>query len=212
MKETTSLSLALVLLLSGCSDPKAASESNFKKAAQAYLDSVYPKCYVTQTFPYTTTYHTGRKDTGDLLHALVKAGLLAEKELSRQKTDGWMTAKGDDFIVKSTFELTEEGRKHYKSDGGKPMGYDAGGYCAGKAEVDEIVRYTEPSDALGTRISRVNYTYRVKDLPKWALTPELVAVVPALKQDVESKEKPVKVTEGFVLTNEGWIHQSLFKD
>lgn len=212
MKETTSLSLALVLLLSGCSDPKAASDSNFKKAAQAYLDSVYPKCYVTQTFPYTTTYHTGGTDSGNVLSALVKAGLLVEKELSRQKIPSWMALNGNDTVVKSSFELTDEGRKHYKPDGGKTMGYDAGGFCTGKGVVDEILRYTEPSDAFGTRVSRVNYTYRVKDLPKWALTPELVAASPALKEDIESKEKPVKVTHAFVLTSEGWVHESLFKD
>lgn len=43
-----------VLALTGCNDPKKASESNFKEAAQQYLDTVYPACYVKANFPYKT--------------------------------------------------------------------------------------------------------------------------------------------------------------
>ena len=38
--------LALLATLAGCSDTKDASEANFHKAAQAYLDTQYPHCFV----------------------------------------------------------------------------------------------------------------------------------------------------------------------
>ena len=41
-----------VLALTGCNDPKKPSESNFKEAAQQYLDTVYPACYIKANFPY----------------------------------------------------------------------------------------------------------------------------------------------------------------
>ncbi|HEE3907966.1 TPA: hypothetical protein R7D07_004923 [Klebsiella pneumoniae] len=40
-----------VLALTGCNDPKKPSESNFKEAAQQYLDTVYPACYIKANFP-----------------------------------------------------------------------------------------------------------------------------------------------------------------
>ncbi|MBK2465088.1 hypothetical protein NXH40_29185, partial [Klebsiella pneumoniae] len=42
-----------VLALTGCNDPKKPSESNFKEAAQQYLDTVYPACYIKANFPGT---------------------------------------------------------------------------------------------------------------------------------------------------------------
>lgn len=40
--------------VAGCSDPKKASEENFEKAAQAYLDTQYPKRFVLTSFPVQT--------------------------------------------------------------------------------------------------------------------------------------------------------------
>lgn len=201
--------LMLLAGLAGCSDPKAATGKNFKAAAQDYLDSTYPKCYVARNFPVTEEYFPG--EPGSSLPGLAKAGLVSETELSRREIADW-SGGGKKTRVKSTFDLTGEGRKFYKESVQHAMQGMVGAFCAGKAKVSEIVRYTEPSDAFGTRVSRVHYTYYVDDLPKWASTPELVSAVHSLKEDVESKDKPIKKTETFVLTNEGWVHQELFKD
>lgn len=194
-------------VLAGCSDPKAASEKNFKVAAQAYLDTIYPKCYVIQNFPITKDYYQG--DTRNSLIALAKAGLVQEKELSRKDVRDWGGEKR--IQVKSSFELSETGRKFYKQDVASAYGGKYSGFCVGKAEVMEVVRYTEPADTFGQRLSQVNFTYTVKDLPDWAKSSELIEAVPALKPDVGSDVEPLKRTDTFVLTNNGWMHGDLFK-
>lgn len=198
--------VAVLVALSGCSDPKAASEKNFKIAAQAYLDSVYPKCYHTETFPVTRDYIEGEKR--NVLPALVKAGLLSEQELSRVETRSW---SGDGkFLVKSAFSLTEDGRKFYMEPAKTPGQDKSGGFCLGKAEVTELARFTEPSEISGHRISRVNYSYAVKELPGWAKSEDIQAAIPDLKADAESAIEALKRTDTFVLTNTGWMHQALF--
>lgn len=198
--------VAVLVALTGCSDPKTANEKNFKIAAQAYLDSVYPKCYHTQIFPVTSDYYEGEKRY--VLPALAKAGLLSEQNLSRVEVKSWL-GEGK-FLVKSAFDLTEEGRKFYTeptktTDKGK-----SGGFCFGKAEVTGLARFTEPSDIGGHRLSRVNYSYAVSEIPAWAKSDDIVAVIPSLKADAESGVEPLKRTDTFVLTNNGWMHEALF--
>lgn len=72
----------IATLISGCSDPKAANEKNFKAAIQNYLDTAYPKCYVTMNFPKVIAYEVGGTET--TLRALVKVGLLSETVGSRE--------------------------------------------------------------------------------------------------------------------------------
>lgn len=56
MKPIIALSViaAGALALSGCNDPKEANESNFKTAAQQYLDTTYPECYFKANFPFNS--------------------------------------------------------------------------------------------------------------------------------------------------------------
>ncbi|PTA51929.1 hypothetical protein C9I61_28260, partial [Klebsiella pneumoniae] len=74
-----------VLALTGCNDPKKPSESNFKEAAQQYLDTVYPACYIKANFPYKTDGFN-INNMPEILHAMAEKGLLTETELSRKGT------------------------------------------------------------------------------------------------------------------------------
>lgn len=196
-------------LVSGCSDPKAANEKNFKAAIQNYLDTAYPKCYVATNFPTTTEYDVDR--TTVKLRALVKVGLLSESVGSREIITHFGNG-GKKSIPTPSFDLTEEGRKFYKADvRGELSNRKIGGFCLGKAIVKNITQFSEPADMFGHRISRVNYTYEVSGLPAWAKSPEIISVIYELKADVESDKTPIKRLDTLLLTNNGWVHEKLFK-
>ncbi|HBT4848241.1 TPA: hypothetical protein MB351_004303 [Klebsiella pneumoniae] len=198
-----------MLTLSGCNDPKKPSESNFKEAAQQYLNTVYPVCYIKANFPYKTD-GISFNNMPEVLHAMAEKGLLTEKELSRKHIDASWGIKAHDLVVNS-YDLTEEGKKYYKADAAKNIrGENIGGFCFGKATVTEVSNFTEPSDAMGQKISRVSFSYKVSEIPEWAKTPEILTAVRQIKKDVDSAKDGMKVTNVFVLTNNGWIHEKLF--
>ncbi|MBK0167378.1 hypothetical protein [Klebsiella sp. S69] len=114
-------------------------------------------------------------------------------------------------MVVNSYDLTEEGKKYYKPDAAKTMkGENIGGFCFGKATVTEVSNFTEPSDAMGQKISRVSFTYKVSEIPDWAKSPEIMNADRQLQKDVSSESEGVKVTNVFLLTNNGWIHERLF--
>lgn len=197
------------LALTGCDDPKKPSESNFKMAAQQYLDTVYPACYIKVNFPYKTD-GISFNNLPEILHAMAGKGLLTEQELSRKHIDASWGSNARDVVVNS-YALTEEGKKYYKPDAAKTMkGENIGGFCFGKATVTEVSNFTEPSDAMGQKISRVSFTYKVSEIPDWAKSPEIMNADRQLQKDVSSESEGVKVTNVFLLTNNGWIHERLF--
>ncbi|HAT1583132.1 TPA: hypothetical protein I8Y16_004009 [Raoultella ornithinolytica] len=217
MKPIIALSViaAGALALSGCNDPKDASESNFKAASQQYLDTVYPHCYVQMAMPVKKTRNVYEKKedqnaSDNALHILATKGLLDEKEISRKHYEKSYFSGAHD-AVETEYSLTEEGKKYFKPNISKTFGGDdIGGFCFGKAKVETITNFTEPSDAMGQKISRVNYTYTVTDIPEWAKSDDIIAASSKLKEDVASVQNPVSAKAVFVLTNKGWMHERLF--
>lgn len=217
MKTIVALSFlaAGTIALSGCNDPKDANESNFKVAAQQYLDSVYPHCYVQTALPGKETRNVyekkeDQKVSDNALHILATKGLLDEKEISRKHYEKSYFSGAHD-AVEIEYYLTEEGEKYFKPNVSKTFGGDdIGGFCFGKATVAEVNNFTEPSDAMGQKISRVAYTYKVTDIPEWAKSEDLTEKNNKLKEDVNSGQQPVSAKAVFVLTNKGWMHERLF--
>lgn len=201
----------LFYLVAACSgsDPKAANERNFQAAIQKYLDTAYPKCYFNQNFPASIEFDIG--GTRAKLQALARAGLVVEKEESRQEVKDPFGG-GKKTVVKSSFHLTDEGRKYYKADVIKTMSGDhIGGFCVGKATVKAVTQFSEPADMFGNRVSKVEYTYTVSDLPNWAKAPEVTAAIDAIKIDATSESKSVSAHAVLVLMNNGWAHEKLLK-
>ncbi|MCM2446200.1 hypothetical protein HGO41_13615 [Rahnella sp. CG8] len=145
----------------------------------------------------------------DILHVLAGKGLLTEKELSRKHVEASCGSKAHDVVVNS-HELTDEGKKFYMVDASKNMRGENLGGCFGKATVSAVSNFTEPSDAMGQKISRVSFSYKVTDIPDWDKSPEVAELNRQLKKDVDSELEPLKVTNVFLLTNNGWLHERLF--
>lgn len=118
------------------------------------------------------------------------AGLVTERDT--HSTHG-VSSVGKAANANLMYELTDEGRKYYKTDAVKTFnGNSIGGFCLGKASVKEIGQFTEPSDILGTRISCVNYTYSVSDLPAWETSLEQSAALREPKTGAMSQAEPLK--------------------
>ena len=199
----------LLAALTGCSDPKKANEENFEKAAQTYLDTQYPQCFVVTEFP-TETKDFDITGNNKALHALAQVGIIKEVELSRKEIPKslWQEQRTD---IRYSFDLTDEGRKFYKNDGQKLMnGTTAGGLCVGKAQVVSVDQFSEPGDMMGQKISRVTYSYKVHDLPDWARNEAVVATIRGLAPVIASEKTPIKETRAMILTNNGWVHERLF--
>lgn len=207
------LIVVVAVLVTACSDPKAANEKNFKIAIQKPLDKAYPRCYIKTNFPTTASSQKQQyKNYTSVFKVMVASGLLSEKEESREVKDGWQlfaTKPKMKTVVETVFNLTEEGKKFYKADviENNGFGETVGGFCFGKATVKDVSEFTEPADAGGMRATRVTYTYEVRDFPAWAKLPDFLAVLPELKKDVESDKSPIKGLDMLVLTNNGWVSQ-----
>ncbi|WP_087501645.1 hypothetical protein [Pseudomonas sp. SID14000] len=188
--------LALLATLAGCSNSEDTSEASFHKAAQAYLDTQYPHCFVTSSFP-TRTQDFDVHGTNKALHALAQVGVVSEKEISRTEVPArlWSPARTDIYYA---YDLTDEGRKYYKPDSG---------LCFGKAQVTAIEHFSEPSDATGQKVSRVTYAYKITGLPAWAGDDGVKASIAELDKAVASNDAPLKETREMLLTSQGWLLQ-----
>nr|WP_314613719.1 hypothetical protein [uncultured Pseudomonas sp.] len=201
--------LALLATLAGCSDTKDASEANFHKAAQAYLDTQYPHCFVVSNFP-TKTQDFDVTGTNKALHALAKVGIVSEREISRVEIPErlWQPARTDIYYA---YDLTDEGRKLYKADAQKMLnGSTRGGLCFGKAQVTAIEQFSEPGEMMGRTISDVTYAYKITGLPDWAGNEEVKSNIRDLGKAVATNDTPAREKRVMVLTNQGWVHERLF--
>lgn len=185
--------LALFATLAGCSNSEDTSEASFQKAAQAYLDTQYPRCFVISSFP-AKTQDFDLHGTNKALHALARVGVVSEKEISRTEVPArlWQAARTDIYYA---YELTDEGRRYYKADNG---------LCFGKAQVTAIEQFSKPSEVSGQKISNVTYAYKITGLPAWAGDEGVKASIAELGKAVASNDTPLKETRAMVLTSQGW--------
>ncbi|MFV3402931.1 MULTISPECIES: hypothetical protein [Pseudomonas] len=193
--------LALLATLLGCSDDQQATEAGLRKAAQAWLDTQYPRCFVVGHFPA----HTRDFDvdgTNQALRALAKAGVVSEKEIRRTEVPErlWQPARTDIYYA---YELTDNSRTYYKADALNGQG----GLCFGKAQVTQIEGFTPPQAQGGQQRTQLTYRYRIDDLPGWANDPALGAAIKGLAQASASAAKPIQATQSMLLTPAGWVSE-----
>lgn len=86
---------------------------------------------------------------------------------------------------------------------------DGGGFYAGRYELVDVFRFTEPADMFGHRVSQVTYTYRVKpsSIPNWATH----AAMRNRYENLRNLAQPIQKTDTFILSSEGWIHEDDMK-
>jgi hypothetical protein len=200
------------LMLVACSgDPKVASEKSFEAALQKYADKEGSQCFAHQAkFPLTHTAYGDEDGIFKNMSALKAAGLVDIKELEvKEQPDYSKRPPGKVAIRKLEIQLTDEGKKAFteKLDGAKVRAFGGGAFCFGKKTIVKVERFTEPSDAMGIKMSQVNYTYRIDDVPSWAKHEAVGKQFPEVAKAVGSSKEPLQGKAAVVLTNQGWIHE-----
>lgn len=169
----------------GCSDPKAANEKNFGNAIAEFLKSEGKSdayCIGLKEYP-RKSYSPDYDD--DLL---VAAGLLK-------------VGKPDAYGI-TVRDLTEKGKKYFTP--GK-------GFCYGQPTLHRIVNFSEPSSEFGSSMSEVNYEYKIENIPEWALEESVQKDRSGIRKAVSSQREPIREQDTLILTNNGWVHEELFK-
>ena len=194
----------LAAVLVACGNPKDANKSNFQKAIQAFLDTK-PNAICaplgSSEIPFTLAKNTFADADIQRQDALAQAGLLIRKDTTiQQKTwigDTVKTVPGVEYNV------TEEGKKYVEPGKSNGLVGQLAQLCFGKVKVTGIGQYTEPADAMGMKISRVQYSQEIQNIPSWANDAKVQAAFPAMARELQKKEAKTEL----VLTNEGWVDQ-----
>jgi hypothetical protein len=80
--------------------------------------------------------------------------------------------------------------------------------CIGHYKVDDVTRFSEPSNALGHTISEVAFTVSAVDVPDWAKDDKLAKLY-RLDQKLASH---AKASRTMVLASDGWIDSADFSN
>ncbi|MDF9428923.1 hypothetical protein EM868_03790 [Cupriavidus gilardii] len=114
---------------------------------------------------------------------------------------------GNKMEPATEYQATEKGKKFLVANGANTLaGQDA--FCTGKYTVVEVDNFTEPSDTMGVKVSRVNYRYKVEGADDWAKSEGVRA---NYKNFAEQVQGDAQGKAALILTNDGWMHERLFK-
>jgi hypothetical protein len=209
---TSSALLAASVSMGACSDPKEASEDNFRAIIEPVVKNAFcrqisiPQYRLTEkytddapAFPLiigaTPPQWGGSTETEmrSMLEAATKQGLLTRTA----KTAPAVYGSSSDALKPAqliTYEPTDKGKDVFRGVGGKRTGSpERPSVCFGEGKVDDIVRWTEPADAFGQTMTQVTYTYSGKNFPD---------SVP--KEMIEQASKPKEATIGLIKMSDGW--------
>jgi DNA-binding PadR family transcriptional regulator len=196
--------VAAVLVVAACGSPKDANKSNFSKAIQAYLDTQSALCvdvpFGREGHKLPAVIQEQKGSSKDRAEALVEAGLLGKRET--QVESRWST-RGE-MLPATEYQATELGKRYLvteKSGSAK--------FCTGKYKVTGIDNFTEPAQNqwVSATVSQATFQYEITDLAEWAQSEKLRAVYEREFKDLEKTQDKAAL----ILTNEGWIHERLFK-
>jgi hypothetical protein len=177
-----------MVLVGGCSNPKAANRTNFEKAIREYVNHEAENgkwCMGPKDYP-----KTWEEPFDDRPFTTLQFTRKASKVGSHWIYSIWL------------YELTEEGRKFHTP--GK-------GFCFAEPDLVEIGSFSEPSSFGPYTMSEVHYELKFKNIPQWTRqkafldwfrgNSEVLAILNS--QRVQDKAT-------LILTNSGWVHEKLF--
>jgi hypothetical protein len=193
--------LVLGLGLVGCSSPKDASKENFAKVISQKIAKEPHKppnnnvdCSIDVGVLGTETREAEKQE------ALVKLGFLSSRTV-REAIPPQALSLGSS--AQKIYELADKGKPiaHQSTDMTGSKNYSLR-YC--KVAFKEILSYTEPSDGMGVKYSKVKYAYTLVDFPDWVKDEALLNLSGSAKSAVDLAGKTLTAEQSLVLTNEGW--------
>lgn len=188
---------SLTLVLAACGSAKDANKRNFGKAIQAYLDTQNGLCAAVpaQDLPFTLAntgmFNQQYKQRAD---ALVDAGLL-----NRRDTE-IAALFGPSMTPATEYQVSDMGKKYLVGQ--------KSAFCTGKYALVEVDNFTDPSDMMGVKVSRVKFRYKVENLADWAHSERLRA---AYQDFADPSQTDIPQDAALILTNDGWMHERLFQ-
>ena len=205
MKKMTFLLAAV--LMTGCSNSKDASESNFKAALQEYYDQK-PACLdLSITFPYEeskNSYFLMKNEK--VLNELVNLGFLTVEETEVESRYNMYGKKSPEEALK--YDLTDQGRKQANLSDEHNQNF-----CYGNYEVVDVKNFTEPTDMMGETVARVNFSFKLTNVDDWAKeSPVFKEQLIGVKRSFLALDKPIDSKAELILTNKGWMHERLFSN
>lgn len=211
---TTSIILAAIATLGGCSSDKELNQANVSKAMQNYLAQRGDLCLAKSQWPIDVTASetgTGSRN-GVQMPVLEQLGLVSSADaVAERKDDEGNVSK----VPVRRYQLTDEGKKYYLARAPHKHEVDdhyaavANDFCAAKLSLDHVVGW-EPvkhPGATTTDEAVVTYTYQVAPAP-WARDASVGRVFPML-DTVLKGAGVMQLKEAFVLTSAGWEAKDL---
>lgn len=186
----------LLLDLAACGgDPRKPSKSTLEPAINTHL-AANPKCVgepawmLPVTLPNADGSTPGYQAIIDRLHVAVRLGLVSSTPADQ----------GTSYV------LTEAGRRVYRTfpAGSWDPRLPVGAFCYGIATAAEIVRWTEPAEALGQVVTEVTYLSRLGRVEQWAEDAELRRHFPYLEKELATRTTPAEGRMTLVLSSDGW--------
>lgn len=207
-------STILAAMLAACSSSKDANNGNFEKAVNAHFakDCItiqpfvvggghkYPMTIALQqkgAFTSQAQVDQSNANTTRPVEILVKAGVLAVSE-GTKKIKPIFSSNNEIIVPTKVYTLTEMGKKAIVDAESTAM-------CAGRYKVDEVIRFTQPNNAMGQTISQVSLTASPVDVPEWAKGAEIQKLY-----GLDKKLAPQRMTRAVVLASDGWIDANDF--
>jgi len=167
--------------MSACgNDPKAANEANFEKVLNAHYAKI-KQCVRIGSAP----------NSDGIIQEFRTDGRVQDKQLS---------------FYNSLVDLGLLDAVSYQKDTKNFSGQVTGN---GTPQVVEIINFTKPVEAMGVKMSNVQYTYRIIDAVPWANNPALTKQFEWLSERISSDS--ISKDDDLVLTNNGWAHYSVLK-
>ena len=210
------LILSGAALLSACgNDSKAANNANFEKALNAYYAQM-KQCVKIGSRPNADgiiqefrTDGTVQDKQDTFYNGLVSLGLLEAVTYQKDTKNfsGQVTGKAD-WVG---YKFSNKGESFLRPSSLEKGAFRTGArqLCYGTPQVVEIVNFTEPAEAMGAKVSNVQYTYRLVDVAPWASDPALTNQFEWLTERISSDS--ITKDDDLVLTDNGWAHHSVLK-
>lgn len=195
---------AILFLISGCSDSRSASESNFRESLDRYYEKKPFILELKYVKKFPAKYRKSSLNTSkfEYLDLFVETGLLNKSLLSEDKSLGFLGNKTINYVK---YELTDRGAELFREKVRKRLLDYVSGFVAGTVEVDEIKFFTEPSTMAGKTVSEVKYSVKVDLYDEFGDSKELLNRSELLDSAIKNR-LPLRKSV-LVLTNTGWIHE-----
>lgn len=206
---------AAALILSACgNDPKGASEANFEKALNAH-HAKKKECFRVGSEPNDEGIIQEFKTDGraqdkqlELYTSLQNSGLLETVTYQKDTKNfsGQVTGKSS-WVG---FKFSDEGKSYLRPEGNGFFSTGAPQLCYGTPQVVDIINFTEPAEIMGVKASTVQYTFKLVDLAPWANDQIISTRYKWLAERISNQA--IEKDDDMVLTNNGWVHQSVLKN